>query len=90
VSDGVTLTAVPLVAEMFPGVITPVPLVKTPVRPADAPAVTAVGLAVKLVMVGCGTGTDVDPPEQPVRLAKARPRENAQKPPAVTRFIVSP
>jgi len=52
VCAGETLTAVPLVTVMFPGVMTPVPLAKTPVRLADPPAVTAVGLAVKLVIVG--------------------------------------
>jgi hypothetical protein len=52
VCAGETLTAVPLVTVIFPGVMTPVPLAKTPVRLADPPAVTAVGLAVKLVIVG--------------------------------------
>jgi hypothetical protein len=50
---GETLTDVPLVTLMFPGVMTPVPLVKTPVKPVDPPAVTAVGLAAKLVIIGC-------------------------------------
>jgi hypothetical protein len=49
---GETLTAVPLVTVVFPGVITPVPLAKTPVRLAVAPAVIVAGLAVKLVIVG--------------------------------------
>jgi hypothetical protein len=52
VSDGVTLTAVPLVAGRFPGVITPVPLAKAPVRLAVPPAVTVVGVAAKLAIVG--------------------------------------
>jgi hypothetical protein len=42
---------------MFPGVITPVPLAKTPVRLDVPPAVTAVGVAVKLVIVGAVTTT---------------------------------
>ena len=46
------MTAVALVAAMFPGVMTPVPLAKTPVRSADPPAVTVAGFAVKLVIVG--------------------------------------
>jgi hypothetical protein len=37
---------------MFPGVITPVPLAKTPVKLAVPPAVTVVGVAVKLAIVG--------------------------------------
>jgi hypothetical protein len=36
---------------MFPGVIMPVPPLKTPVRLANPPAVIEVGLAVKLVIV---------------------------------------
>ena len=37
---------------MFPGVITPVPPLNTPVRLAEPPAVIVVGLAMKLVIVG--------------------------------------
>ena len=55
---GETLTGDPLVAGRFPGVITPVPLAKTPVRLAELPAVIDAGLAVKLVMVG-GAGVTV-------------------------------
>jgi hypothetical protein len=50
--EGVTVTAVPLVAGKLPGLITPVPAEKTPVSVAVAPAVIDVGVAVKLVMVG--------------------------------------
>jgi hypothetical protein len=49
---GVTGTAVPLVAVRFPGAITPVPPLKTPVRFVDEPAVIVEELAVKLVIVG--------------------------------------
>ena len=55
---GETLTGDPLVAGRFPGVITPVPLAKTPVRLAGLPDVTLAGLAMKLVMVG-GVGVTV-------------------------------
>jgi hypothetical protein len=58
---GLTLTAVPLVTEMLPGVMTPVPLEKTAVRFELAPAVIEVGLAEKLVIVG-----GVPPPPPPV------------------------
>ncbi len=37
---------------MFPGVMTPVPLAKTPVRFDELPNVIAGGLAMKLVMDG--------------------------------------
>jgi hypothetical protein len=52
VDEGETPTAVPLVTARFPGVMTPAPFAKTAVRLAAPPAVTAVGLAVKLVMLG--------------------------------------
>jgi hypothetical protein len=45
VAVGVTLTALPLVTAILPGVITPVPLVNAAVRLLDAPAVIEVGLA---------------------------------------------
>jgi hypothetical protein len=51
---GLTLTAVPLVTAILPGVITPVPLAKTAVRPELPPARIDVGLATKLVIIGAG------------------------------------
>jgi hypothetical protein len=54
VAIGLTLTAAPLVAGILPGVITPVPLAKTPVSVVLAAAVIVAGLAVKLLMVGGG------------------------------------
>jgi hypothetical protein len=56
---GLTVTAVPLVAGIFPGVMTPVPPVKTAVRLLLVPDVIEVGLAVKLVMEGGGVVVDV-------------------------------
>jgi fructose 1,6-bisphosphatase len=52
VVEGVTATAVPLIAGRFPGVITPVPFAKIPVRFEVPPAVIDVGFAIKLVIVG--------------------------------------
>lgn len=54
VAAGLTLTAVPLVTAIFPGVITPVPLAKTAVRLELPPTVIVDGLATKLVIVGAG------------------------------------
>ncbi len=54
VAVGLTVTATPLVAGRLPGVMTPVPLAKTPVRAALDPFGMEVGLAVKLVIVGAG------------------------------------
>lgn len=54
VAAGLTVTATPVVAARFPGVITPVPPEKTPVSVALPPAVIVVGLATKLVIVGTG------------------------------------
>ena len=51
---GLTVTAVPVVAAILPGVITPVPLANTPVSVALWPAVMVAGLATKLVIVGSG------------------------------------
>jgi hypothetical protein len=51
---GLTETGVPLVTEMLPGVITPVPPVKVAVRLELEPTVMVVGLAVKLVIDGGG------------------------------------
>ena len=58
VAVGVTVTAVPLVAERLPGVMTPVPPENTPVRLEVCPTVMVAGLAVKLVIVG-GAGFTV-------------------------------
>jgi hypothetical protein len=55
VAVGLTLSGVPLVTGMLPGVITPVPFAKTPVKLALPPGPTVVGLATKLVMVGAAS-----------------------------------
>jgi hypothetical protein len=52
VEVGLTLTEALLVMARFPGVITPVPPVKTAVRLLLAPAVIDAGVAVKLEMEG--------------------------------------
>jgi hypothetical protein len=59
VAVGLTLTGVPLVTVILPGVITPVPLANTPVRFELPPDPTVVGLAAKLVIVGAGTTVTV-------------------------------
>ena len=56
---GLTLTAVPLVAARLPGVMTPVPLAKTPSDLELPPAAMVAGLATKLVIVGKGTTVTV-------------------------------
>lgn len=60
----------------MPGVITPAPFAKTPIRAALVPFVMEVGFAVKLVIEGGGGGGGVvdDPPPQPVKLATPRLR----------------
>jgi hypothetical protein len=50
VTVGLTLTAVPLVTGRLPGVMTPVPPVKTAVRLEAEPTVMVDGLATKLVI----------------------------------------
>jgi len=56
---GLTLTATPLVTERLPGVMTPVPPVKTAVRLELDPVAMFVGLATKLVIVGMGSTVTV-------------------------------
>ena len=51
---GLTVTPAPLVAERLPGVMTPAPFAKTPVRVALDPVVMVVGIPMKLVIVGAG------------------------------------
>ncbi len=52
VAVGLTVTPTPLVAGRLPGVMTPVPFAKSPVRVALDPSVIDVSFAVKLVIVG--------------------------------------
>ena len=54
VAVGLTVTPTPLVAVRLPGVMTPVPFAKTPVRVALDPVVMDLGIAMKLVIVGAG------------------------------------
>lgn len=91
---GLTLTPAPLVAAKLPGVITPVPFAKTPVRVALDPAVMVVGLAVKLVIVGCAGGGGVwvldDPLPQPLKPARPRIRVMASEAKTSRRFMGFP
>lgn len=59
VDVGLTVTGVPLVTVIFPGVITPVPPVKSAVRLELLPAAIVVGSAVKLEIVGTGSTVTV-------------------------------
>jgi len=87
VSEGVTLTAAPLVTERLPGVMTPVPPVKTPVKLVVPPGVTEVGLATKLVMTGSETDLALNELTQPVRLPRPRQRTKASVARTGMRFI---
>ena len=51
-SAGLTVTGVPLVTTISPGVMNPVPLAKTAVRVVEAPSRIEEALAVKLVITG--------------------------------------
>lgn len=55
VEVGLTLTAVPLVTETFPGVMTPVPPENTAVRLELDPASMVAGAAAKLSMAGAAS-----------------------------------
>jgi hypothetical protein len=94
VAVGLTVTGTPLLTARFPGVITPVPPVKTPVNVPLVPAVTVVGLAMKLVMVGTTGGGVVvvvlDEPPQPVIPPRHRLSAMAHATEARIRFIRIP
>ncbi len=92
VAVGLTFTPAPLVAGRLPGVMTPVPFAKTPVRDALDPTVMEVELAVKLVIEGGGGGGGVldDPPPQPVKPARPRLRVMASGARTRRRFMRSP
>jgi hypothetical protein len=62
---GETLTHTLEVAERPPGVMTPLPLEKTPVSAAVPPAEIVVGFATKLVIVGAAGGVVLLPPPLP-------------------------
>ena len=79
-TEGETLTGVPLVAGRLPGVITPVPLAKTPVRLVDPPAVMIVGVAAKLTKLdSVPDNTAAVGLMHPVMPVRERPKTNAQK-----------
>jgi hypothetical protein len=91
VTVGLTVMAVPLVAARLPGVMTPVPLTKTPVSDALCPAVIVVGFAVKLEMEAAGGGGGgVEEPPQPVKSARPRLRAMTQVARTKSRFIIFP
>jgi len=93
VAVGLTVTPTPLVAVRLPGVMTPVPFAKTPVRAALDPSLMEGGFAVKLVIEGAGEGCVWvldDPPPQPVKPAKPRLRVMASGARTRRRFIKFP
>ena len=72
---GFTVTATPLVAGRLPGVTTPAPFAKTPVRVALDPSVMEAGFTVKLLIEGRGGVWMLDDPvPQPVKPARPRLR----------------
>ena len=91
---GLTVTPTPLVAGRSPGVITPVPLAKTPVRVALDPSVMVGEFAVKLVMEGGGGGGGgvwlLDAVPQPVETARPRLRIMASGVRIRRRFMAFP
>ena len=89
---GLTLTPTPLVAGRLPGVMTPVPFAKTPVKLALDPLVMDVGFAVKLVIEGGGGGVMVldDPPPQLVNTVRLRLRMAASGTRTERRFMGFP
>jgi len=80
VEVGLTVAAAPLLAAILPGVITPVPFEKTPVRVVLFPFVMVAGAAAKLVMDAEGGGGALDPPHpvKPDRPRPAKPRQSVK------------
>src|ERR1700679_2189441 len=89
VAVGLTFTATPLVAARLPGVITPVPFAKTPVRAALDPAAMEVGFAVKLVIEGGVVWLLDAPPPQPANPPRPRMRITASGARTKRRFMSS-
>jgi hypothetical protein len=79
VAVGLTVTAVPLVAGRLPGVMRPVPPLKTPVRVVLCPSVMVAEPEVKLVITGRTGGVLEEPPPQPVSPTMATLRAAAQE-----------
>jgi hypothetical protein len=67
VADGLTLTAVPLVAAMLPGVITPEPPLNVGTKLELAPASIVVGVALKPFISGGGPVISELPPPHPAK-----------------------
>jgi len=89
---GVTGTAVPLTAARFPGVITPVPPEKAPVRVALCPSVMVAGLATKLVMEAGGVVVvcELELPPHPLKPVRQKLKAVAQTAKIETRLIAFP
>jgi hypothetical protein len=84
VAAGVTTKGAPLVAASDPGVITPVPFEKTPVRLVVPPDVIVVGLARKLVIVGVAAIVHVAVPlAVPALFVTVQPSCTEPEPPPV-------
>ena len=86
------MTGVPLVAATLPGVITPVPLLNTPVRVVLCPAVMVATLAVKLVIEAGGVvGVELEePPPQPIRFARVKLSATTHVAKIRSRFMIIP
>ena len=77
VVEGLTEVAVPLVTVRLPGVMTPVPPEKVPVRLVLEPVVMVAALAVKLEIAGGGLVLPGLPPPQPVSVTIPSPKTAA-------------
>ena len=87
---GLTVAATPLVTEMLPGVMTPVPFANTPVSEALPPAVMEAGLAEKLEIEAAGGAEDPEEPPQPMNVAMTVARAMMDAALAKRRFMRIP
>ena len=82
---GETVIAVPEVTEVLPGVIRPIPLLKTGVRVVEVPAVILAAPAVSEVAIGPGTEppppleSPPPPPPQAIPKTKISPRARVRR-----------
>ena len=86
---GLTLTGVPLVIAVIPGVITPEPPLNTAVKLALDPDSIVAGLAAKLVIDGGAVFVEPPPEPQPTRLQMATPAITATTTEGKLRFTIA-
>jgi hypothetical protein len=89
VADGATLTAVPVVAAMLPGVITPEPPLNVGIKLELVPASIVAGVALKPFISGGGPVIVELPPPHPVKSKMATLTTSANIREVTLRFMTA-